>query len=210
MRDYTLIARNYIGDSAFSLADLPIQEKQTSNSKALYLEAARQANEEFVQPNWGRVHKWDVTSLFDLPGIRTYVHKKKSKVLKTTNVRSPTSKRRPPFRLAAKKKPARMQKVRLRTERFEGFVQKIEGDVAYVTLRSDGGESLCGAYPRRELAAKNIGERDRFCLTLTGSGESVSFKLRLIPRRKVSGERQRAIKLEIEQALRGDTFDDDY
>jgi hypothetical protein len=102
---------------------------------------------------------------------------------------------------APRKKPA--------SERFEGFVEKVEEDVAYVTLESERGERLHGPYPADELAAKGVGERDRFWLTLTDAGDSVRFDLQLIPRKVISPERQRQIRQEIELSLGGYTPDDD-
>ncbi len=102
----------------------------------------------------------------------------------------------------ARRKPA--------SERFEGFVERLEGDVAYISLESERGERLCGPYPADELEAKGIGERDRFSLTLTDMGDSVRFDIQLIPRKILSAERQRQIQQEIEQALSGYTGEDDY
>jgi hypothetical protein len=103
---------------------------------------------------------------------------------------------------AARRKPA--------SERFEGFVEKLEEDVAYISLESERGERLQGPYPADELAAKGVGERDRFWLTLTDVGDSVRFDIQLIPRKIISADRQREIQQEIEQALGGYTPDDDY
>jgi hypothetical protein len=96
------------------------------------------------------------------------------------------------------------------SERFEGFVERLEEDVAYVSLESERGERLQGPYPADDLAAKGVGERDRFWLTLTDVGDSVRFDIQLIPRKTISAERQREIQQEIEQALGGYTPDDDY
>jgi hypothetical protein len=96
------------------------------------------------------------------------------------------------------------------SERFEGFVERLEADIAYVSLESEQGERLCGPYPVDELAARGVGERDRFWLTLTDVGNSVQFDILLIPREVVSAERQAEIQREIEQALDGYTGDDDY
>jgi hypothetical protein len=96
------------------------------------------------------------------------------------------------------------------SERYEGFVEKLEADVAYITLENERGERFHGPYPAHELAAKGVGERDRFSLTLTDEDDSVRFDVRLIPRKEISAERQREIRQEIEQALGAYTPDDDY
>jgi hypothetical protein len=103
---------------------------------------------------------------------------------------------------AARRKPA--------SERFAGFVDKLEADVAYVSLESERGERLQGPYPADDLAAKGVGERDRFWLTLTDVGDSVRFDIQLIPRKVISAERQRQIQQEIERALDGYTGEDDH
>ena len=79
------------------------------------------------------------------------------------------------------------------SERFEGFVERLEADAAYVSLASERGERLHGPYPADELTAKGVGERDRFWLTLTDLGDSVQFDIQLIPRKIVSAERQAEI-----------------
>src|SRR5262249_46305529 len=56
-------------------------------------------------------------------------------------------------------------------EQFRGFVERIDGDRAYVTLVNDRGDQLGGPYPLAELAAKGIGERDRFILTTFDLGD---------------------------------------
>ena len=95
-------------------------------------------------------------------------------------------------------------------EQFQGFVTKVEGDSAYVTLETAQGERVSGVYPAAELAANGVGERDRFSLATVDQGSSVRFDIRLIPRRVVSSEEQRAIQERIERTLDGYTPGDDY
>jgi len=96
------------------------------------------------------------------------------------------------------------------SEQFDGFVERVEGNVAYITLKSSRGEELCGPYPADELAAHGVGERDRFRLILTDMKNSIRFDIQLIPRKVVSAERQAEIQREIEKALGGYTGEDDY
>lgn len=95
------------------------------------------------------------------------------------------------------------------TEEFQGFVEKIEGDRAYVRLDSHNGERLCGPYPAGELTANGIGERDRFLLKAVEVNGAVRFDAVLVPRKKISPERQRQIREEIEAELEGFTPDDE-
>ena len=86
-------------------------------------------------------------------------------------------------------------------EEFQGFVEKIEEDKAYVRLDSQRGERLCGPYPARELTALGIGERDRFILRTFDLGRDVRIEVTPIPRPKFTAERQREIEEETERAL---------
>jgi len=92
-------------------------------------------------------------------------------------------------------------------EEFQGFVEKIEGDKAYIRLDSQRGERLCGPYPADELTAVGIGERDRFLLKAVEVNGAIRFDAVLIPRKKISPERQRQIREEIEAGLEGFTPD---
>ncbi len=94
-------------------------------------------------------------------------------------------------------------------EEFQGFVEKIEDDKAYVRLDTSCGERLCGPYPAEELASKGIGERDRFLLRAVKVGGAIRFDAELIPRKIITPERQRQIREEIEAGLEGFTPDDE-
>ena len=94
-------------------------------------------------------------------------------------------------------------------EEFQGFVEKIEDDKAYVRLDTSRGERLCGPYPAEELASKGIGERDRFLLRAIKVGGAIRFDTELIPRKIITPERQRQIREEIEAGLEGFTPDDE-
>ncbi len=94
-------------------------------------------------------------------------------------------------------------------EEFQGFVEKIEGDSAYVRLDSQRGERLCGPYPAGELTAAGIGEHDRFLLKAVEVNRAIRFDAMLIPRKRISRERQRQIREEIEAGLEGFTPDDE-
>ena len=79
-------------------------------------------------------------------------------------------------------------------EELQGFVEKIEGDKAYIHLDSQSGERLCGSYPAGELTAVGIGERDRFLLQAIGVEGAIRFEALLIPRKRISPTRQREIR----------------
>jgi hypothetical protein len=90
-------------------------------------------------------------------------------------------------------------------EEFQGFVDKISGDVAYVTLRTIAGEILWSEFPVSELAARGIRERRRFkCWTVRLNSE-VRLKLEAIPDAPFSAEDEHRL----EERLRRDLGDDD-
>jgi hypothetical protein len=95
-------------------------------------------------------------------------------------------------------------------ERFEGFVVKVEGEWAHVTLTTEKGEEFAGAYPAAELAAKGVRERDRFLLATVDRGDAVHFEINLIARREVSSARQQAIREKIACELGDYAPSDDY
>jgi hypothetical protein len=96
-------------------------------------------------------------------------------------------------------------------EEFVGFVDQIDGDMAYVTLTSQTGETLYGEYPASELKARGIHERRRFKCRTIDAGSHVEFDLEPIPDREVSEERERAIRDDIRKSLGdNDGPQDDY
>lgn len=93
---------------------------------------------------------------------------------------------------------------RIVLETFEGFVEEIEGETAYVKLQSEHGDILYGRYPAHELAAKGIRERRRFkCETVEGPFGAVTVELAPIPDKHISQERLRRIRAHIRRTLDG-------
>lgn len=97
-------------------------------------------------------------------------------------------------------------------EEFEGFVDKIDGDVAHVTLTALSGEKLYGEYPVAELNAHGIRERRRFKCRTVEVGTSVEFVIEPIPDRELSEERERQIDAWLRESLGDDdnALQDDY
>lgn len=95
-------------------------------------------------------------------------------------------------------------------EEFEGFVDQIDDDTAYVTLKSEHGEILYGEYSADELSAKGITERRRFrCKTIEEDGE-VRVVFEAIPDVPVSKEEEDAIDQRIDELVADDDLDGDY
>jgi hypothetical protein len=90
-------------------------------------------------------------------------------------------------------------------EEFEGFVDKFDGGVAHVTLKTESGETFYGEYPAAELKAQGIRERRRFKCWTVEVGPSVEFVMEPIPDREISEERER----QIDEWLRESLGDDD-
>ncbi len=83
-------------------------------------------------------------------------------------------------------------------ESFDGWVDSIDGDTAFVTLESRAnGDILQGEYSASELLAKGIGEQCRFLCEafLDGGGGGVRFTLP--PKNRVSDEEAREIAKEM-------------
>lgn len=79
-------------------------------------------------------------------------------------------------------------------ESFDGYVDSIDGDNAYVTLESrNNGDVLYGEFPASELLGKNISEQSRFlCETVkTDNGSHIDF--RAVPEIEVTDEEVRSI-----------------
>ena len=79
-------------------------------------------------------------------------------------------------------------------ETFDGYVDSIEGESAYVTLESrDNGDVLYGEFPASDLLGKQISEQTRFlCETVkTDNGSRIDF--RALPKIEVTDEEVRSI-----------------
>lgn len=90
-------------------------------------------------------------------------------------------------------------------ESFDGYVDSIDGDTAYVTLVSrSNGDVLYGEYSAQELLSRGIQEQTRFlCETVKGGGAGrVHFAP--LPKNQVTDEEARAIAEEMREAFPGD------
>jgi hypothetical protein len=86
-------------------------------------------------------------------------------------------------------------------ERFEGFVDQVEGDVAFVTLRAENGDVLYGEHPVAKLAERGVGEADRFLCRTVRVGEATRVEIEAIPDEPVPDEEVRAIYQRIDHAI---------
>jgi len=90
-------------------------------------------------------------------------------------------------------------------EQFDGFVDQIEGDTAYVTLKSrEHGDVLYGQYSAALLKSKGIEEQDRFLCQTVALGETIRVDIEAVPLAIVTKEQLHAIDEEIERILPSD------
>lgn len=87
-------------------------------------------------------------------------------------------------------------------ESFLGYVDHVEGDTAYVRLKSrEHGDILYGQYPASELAFKGISEQTRFLCETVKVGESTRLDLKALPDVEVTEEELRAIEEKIDRVI---------
>jgi hypothetical protein len=101
-------------------------------------------------------------------------------------------------------------------ETFDGFVDKIVGEIAYITLTSEHGDVLWGEYDSVKLAEKGIKERRRFkCQTVEVKEGKWSIEadkppigyhvvridIQAIPDIELTPEREQEISEEIDRLL---------
>jgi len=161
----------------------PSLDQVTSDpsAKLLYLEAMRSLERDRLQPTWGRIQQMGEK---DYEGLMVAF-----KELRHTLPVIPVTV----------------------LEEFVGFVEQIVGEVAYVTLTTNTGESLYGEYAASEMKAKGIMERRRFKCRTIDTGTHVKFDLEPIPDRHISEERERAILENLRNELGdNDGPQDDY
>jgi hypothetical protein len=87
-------------------------------------------------------------------------------------------------------------------ESFEGFVDQIEGDTAYVRLKSrEHGDVLHGEHSAAVLLAKGIEEQTRFlCRTIKVDG-TTRVDMQPVPNGLATDEQLRAIEAKIDKVL---------
>lgn len=95
-------------------------------------------------------------------------------------------------------------------ERFEGFVDQIDGDTAFVTLKSEFGDTLFGEYSAAKLANERIFEGRRFKCTTIDIGGKVIVRLESVPDVEITADRARAIRDAVELALGSDNDDAEF
>jgi CHAT domain len=87
-------------------------------------------------------------------------------------------------------------------ETFDGFVDRIEGDTAYVTLESRlNGDVEEGTYSASELAGMGIHEQSFFVFKSVEVGDAIRPVLEPVPRQSLAADVVREIDAKIDQLL---------
>lgn len=90
-------------------------------------------------------------------------------------------------------------------EQFDGFVDQIEGDTAYVTLKSrEHGDVLYGQYSAAPLKRKGIEDQDRFLCRTVPVGDTIRVEIEAVRPATVTKEQLHAIDEKIEKILPSD------
>jgi hypothetical protein len=98
----------------------------------------------------------------------------------------------------------------VRLERFDGFVDHVDGNTAYVTLTDQSGETLHGEYAAGALEALGVLEHRRFrCETVQDGGE-VRVRFERLPEEAIPPGEEEAINQRIDDLLADDQLDGDY
>lgn len=95
-------------------------------------------------------------------------------------------------------------------ESFYGILDRIDGDIAHVTL-TDLGENVVGQYSAKKMLDCGVRENRKFKLHVTVNGSSATIDIQAIPDVELSEEKQREIHDKIVAAFGDDdSTQDDY
>lgn len=89
-------------------------------------------------------------------------------------------------------------------ETFKGFVERIDGDLAYITLTAQSGEVFWCEYSAKELAKVGIRERRSFICQIIKVDDKVDVDLQAIPDRIISPEEEETIARHLHEMLGDD------
>lgn len=91
-------------------------------------------------------------------------------------------------------------------ETFDGWVDRFDGDWAYITLTSrHNGDALYAEYPTRKFVELGIYEEDPFVCKVVSRGEWSRIQIEAVPPVEITPEEALRIKTEIEKAFPGDS-----
>ena len=188
------------------------EQETIDDPKALWRQGANLSNRESVQPNWGRIQAETQTQYaraVQPPAMRTRPVSGGWKRVRGFLVPHHGRTARSKPRMTRDGSPESMTKAVV-LERLEGFVDQIDGPIAYVTLKSQYGDELTGEYSAAELAAKGIMEGRRFRVETVELNGAVRVSLEALPDEPVTEKEEDAISRRIGELLQGDELDGDY
>jgi len=95
-------------------------------------------------------------------------------------------------------------------EEFRGKVERIEGDIAYVSLVDRQGVAADAECPAADLTERGLQEGARFLLRVTQRGAETVAAFVPVARRVLSDEERDRLRRETEESLRDFPSGDDY
>ncbi len=192
-------------------------QETIDDPKAVWRRGANLSNKESVQQNWGRIleqtRQAEVQTQYaravQPPAMRTGLVSGTWQVVCEFLVPHHRRTARSKSRMTRNGSSESMTKAVV-LERLEGFVEQIDGPIAYVTLKSQYGDELTGEYSAAELAAKGIMEGRRFRVETVELNGAVRVSLEALPDEPVTEKEEDAISRRIDELLQGDELDGDY
>lgn len=94
-------------------------------------------------------------------------------------------------------------------EKLDGFVERIDGDVAFVVFTSQNGQKLSGQCPANEMLESNIEEGQRFVCRTIQNGKDVRVEIEPIPLAEITAQEWRAVCTSVESIFLDDEGNDD-
>ena len=95
-------------------------------------------------------------------------------------------------------------------ERFDGVVDAIEDQMAFITLTSPSGERLIGEYSVSELSKMGIHCGRRFICETVMVNNEVEVRFQAIPDLEITPEYEETLDRELEKLISGNELDGDY
>jgi hypothetical protein len=216
----------------FGVEDVPIGGEEITvpppvGSKVLFLESAKLPNRDRLQINLGRsLHYFRLADAYHILGHHP-ADRPEYKQVPDEKILADTARQLSRFLAVQHSEDRVIEELRkmvaiLRSrpsgrapavvlESFDGFVDQVEGDTAYVRLKSrEHGDILYGEYPASELLEKGIEEQTRFlCRTAKVDG-TTRVDIQAVPNVQVTGEELRVIEEKIDRALPRDDSGIEY
>jgi hypothetical protein len=184
-------------------SEVKVEVPAPANSKSIFLEAARLRNKDSQQ--FGGVSMPARTAKAVTRAVTATADGKLADVLARLSVLlkgSDLAEAQLLLESLKQQMPPARSTVEAVLETFEGVLDCIDGDTAYVTLTSTtNGDVLYGEYPAASFSAKGIEEEDRFICKTVGMDGATRIEIQAVPDAELTEENIRAIRAKIEKVL---------